>query len=477
MVTGPLQRDTSSSRTAIWGRWMWDGFELTAEVDPFGFRRMFYAKLGKGVAVADTITELLEAGANRDFDDAAVATFLRMGFFLGEDTPFKSIRAFPVGGKLTWSRERGLGVLSRPTIVKIDSSIGKAEAMSRYVDLFRTAVQKSLPPDQVRTVLPLSGGRDSRHIAFELHRCRFSPGLVMTQRHMAYRADEDARVAGEITKALGWSHQVIDQSDDALSVEHEKNQWFEGTVKEHAWIIRSAAHVRDSSCKYVFDGIAGDVLSNGLFVRKEWNKALDERRYQDLFRAMAGIERTDSAVHSALRADLATRWSYEAAFHRWKEEFDRFADEEDPISRFMFANRTRRAIAPLWQCLDPSIEIITPYLDADVYTHLVGLPRRLFESQDFHDEAIALAAPQFSAIPYENKESPGDPRAHEAALTLRVAKTGRYWRSSLLNLRGLRPRLAAALLVPGAARRFRWIGAVLPQIDGLGRIARLEDSR
>jgi hypothetical protein len=36
--------------------------------------------------------------------DGDPLVFLRLGFFLSEDTPFAAIRALPPGGKLIWSR-------------------------------------------------------------------------------------------------------------------------------------------------------------------------------------------------------------------------------------------------------------------------------------------------------------------------------------------------------------------------------------
>ena len=73
-----------------WAQWHWDGSRLLAEVDRYGFYPLFYAQLPDGLALSESIAELLSLGVSAEFDDAAMAAFLRVGFFLGEDTPFRA---------------------------------------------------------------------------------------------------------------------------------------------------------------------------------------------------------------------------------------------------------------------------------------------------------------------------------------------------------------------------------------------------
>lgn len=470
-AVGALSREQSRfSKSAYAARWSWNGSVLEAAVDRYGFARMFYAQIGDGVAVADTVEELLQAGASRAYDDAAIATFLRLGFFIGQDTAFAAIRAFPIGGELTWTLYAGLKVAENIPFIPIDHSIERKEALERYVSLFSEAIRRSLPADASRTAVPLSGGRDSRHIAFELHRHGFKPGLVISQRHFSTVSNEDSRVAGLVANALGWTLTLSDQMADPFAAETRKNSLLEGTTREHAWYLPTAERIASGGFTHVFDGIAGDVLSNGLFCRASWLKQYAAGDVPGLFKSMSAAGCAEEAISVTLSADLNKRWNKDVAFHRFQRELDRFAGEDDPISRFMFWNRTRRCIAPLAQCVLTGVEIITPYLDDEVFRHLFSLPRRFFETRDFHDEAIHLAAPQFAQIPFERKDVGGDdPPRHDMLMFRGIAGSTWYWRSPLFNQSWLRPRLLAALFSTNAAKRASWVASAVTAVSGIAQ--------
>lgn len=450
-----VRRMDSGSSSSYRASWHWDGQTLRAEVDRYGFRRLFYAPVGKGIAVADTIRELLQAGADPKYDDAAIAAFLRIGFFLGDDSPFQSIRAFPVGGRLNWSAAAGLSVREHKPVATIDRSLTEREALQGYVEYFRSAVVRSLPQDATTTALPLSGGRDSRHIGLELHRAGFAPGLVVCQKHFSNRANEDARVALTVAAALGWELKISDQTGDPFSAEAIKNNVLEGMAQEHSWYFRTIDQIRSRGITHVFDGIAGDVLSNGLFCRPEWQQLHDQKNWVELFRSTAFAGSSEQAISTVLAPELARRWCFDSAFARWTAEFERHAGEDDPISRFMFWNRTRRCIAPLAQSALPDVELLTPYLDPRVFDHLSSLPRAMLESRDFHDKAISMAAPAFADLPYEKKGVKGDnARRHHQLLARGMARSPSFWNAAF-NRGWLLPHLLAAALRENSAVRIR----------------------
>src|SRR5581483_9545022 len=63
--------------------------------DRFGVRPSFFWRRPDAVLVSASISALLDAGAPPTLDDSAMAVFVRTGFFVGDDTPFASIRAVP----------------------------------------------------------------------------------------------------------------------------------------------------------------------------------------------------------------------------------------------------------------------------------------------------------------------------------------------------------------------------------------------
>jgi hypothetical protein len=69
--------------------------ESPGDDDPFGFVPRFQWYGPDGPIVRPALDALLAMGAPAAFDYDALAVFLRLGFFVGDDTPFASIRAVP----------------------------------------------------------------------------------------------------------------------------------------------------------------------------------------------------------------------------------------------------------------------------------------------------------------------------------------------------------------------------------------------
>jgi asparagine synthetase B (glutamine-hydrolysing) len=119
----------------------------------------------------------VEAGAPTGFDEAALAVFLRLGFFLGDDTPFQSIRTLPPDGTLTW--EAGTVTISGGYRFVRPQRLSRDAAIDGFIDLFRQAMSRR-PPAGQDVVVPLSGGRDSRHILLELCESGHRPSYTVT---------------------------------------------------------------------------------------------------------------------------------------------------------------------------------------------------------------------------------------------------------------------------------------------------------
>jgi len=87
----------------IYAEWAWAGETLTLRTDRLGFVPLFYTQRDEELLASPSLTTLLTRGASTELDEAALATFLRLQFFLGEDTPFKAIRVLPPGGCVRWA--------------------------------------------------------------------------------------------------------------------------------------------------------------------------------------------------------------------------------------------------------------------------------------------------------------------------------------------------------------------------------------
>lgn len=478
-TTGSPQADFGSFQRKVgpWAAWKWDGARLHVEVDRYGCYPLFWVEQENGVIVGDSIAELLKLGVSRELDDRGIAAFLRLGFFLGEDTPFLAIRAFPQGGQLNWQPGEKPLLTRQPIPRSVDESIGRSEIVDGYVMRFREAIKKSLPSPATRTALPLSGGRDSRHIALELHRLGFQPDLVISQQHFASRNDDDAQVAAQVCAALGWPIEVIPQVSDPIASEIEKNRLFDCLTDEHAWFVPSARVINDRGITAIFDGIAGDVLSKGLFIRASWIELGESRNLAKWLEGMPswGYGWNESAIAQLLDHNVARRWDWSKGLERVREEFARHEHDENPLNSMMFWNRTRREISPFLTRYCPQAEVITPYLDEQVFDFMWSIPTHHLLDHKLHDEAIAVAAPQFADIPFETS-APGNPQLHTIKLMRGMASRSMYWFNKntaepILKRNWIRPRLAARLLSRNFAQKAGWYAQPLVWLASLEQLS------
>lgn len=86
----------------VWAWWNWDGAMLTAANERYGMYPLYCYSAPHAAGLSPSIPLLIAQGADAALDHAALAVFLRLGFFIGEDTPFRHIRALPPGASLCW---------------------------------------------------------------------------------------------------------------------------------------------------------------------------------------------------------------------------------------------------------------------------------------------------------------------------------------------------------------------------------------
>jgi len=142
--------------------------------DPFGFVPCFEWDGPDGLIVRPTVDALLAKGAPAAFDYDALSVFLRLGFFVGDDTPFASIRAVAP---------------RRAPYTGRASNLSRGQAIDAFIQTFRGAIRRRLPSHEFH--LPLSGGRDSRHILCALVDAGEEPQTCVTIEHFPPRGNDD----------------------------------------------------------------------------------------------------------------------------------------------------------------------------------------------------------------------------------------------------------------------------------------------
>lgn len=380
--------------------WNWDGKTLTVENDRYGFYPIYFLIKNNEITVSPSIAKILEFTSSIEFNENAFAVFLRLGWLIGEDTLFNSISALPPGSVLTWQNGK-LKIDSQGILKSNKLEISRSEAIKTYAELFQKAIAKT-SSENAKFAVPISGGRDSRHILFELKKQNMLPDACLTIIHPPPRPNEDARIAKLICERLRLSHHLIEQSSTRFNAEKRKNILAGFTVNEHGWFLALADFVKDN-WNTIYDGIAGDVLSAGLFLTKKRISLFEAEKYEELAENILEPEGYNSAL---LNQSAYQRFSREKAVTHLCKELIRHTTQPNPVGSFYFWNRTRRCIAPSpFRLLGESVNVITPYLETDLFDFLASLPAHLLINHDFHTATISFAYPELADIPYEDKSS------------------------------------------------------------------------
>lgn len=390
----------------LWTEWQWDGARLIARNDRYGMRPLYYAASSNGVHVSSSILRVANA-VPRTLDYSALAVFFRLGFFVGEDTPFTEVRVLPPGSTLIWERgkltiERGsIAIPPAPYPVRSFD-----EAVDLYGELFSQAITRRPPPDRHFTV-PISGGRDSRHILLELVSQGHLPNLTVTVHSRPPSPNEDVRIAHLLRDELGLKHVEVDMPRSFHAANLKDLELTNFCSSGHIWLLPVSAYLKGRTSA-VYDGLAGSVLSGGFQVNKDKLTLYRAGRLKELARLLlAASGGMNEFLRSSLQPDFAHRVSEDVAIERLVEELEKHRDASNPLVSYIFWNRTRRGIS-LIPCaiLDHIETVYCPYLDHDLFDFLINIDVAWTLGNALHDETIRRRYPRYAHIPYEDKDAP-----------------------------------------------------------------------
>ena len=461
--------EADGSFDGIFAEWSWDGRRLTVRADRYGASPIFYAVDGARLLVSPSLVKLVEAGAPTGVDEAALAVCLRLGFCLGDDTPFQSIRTLPPDGTLTW--EAGTVTVSGGYRFVPPQRLSRDAAIDGFIDLFRQAMSRRPPVDE-DVVVPLSGGRDSRHILFELCESGHPPSYTVTIPRYPPRASEDERIAPLVAHELGVPHVLLAQTDSRFLPELRKNWETHLCSDEHTWYVRMVDELTGKAGT-LYDGLGGALSVPNRFLSREALDLFEAGKTRELAgRLLQSLARSDEPfLMGVLRAPFRKALSFDRAVGHFAEELERHRAAPDPIKSFNFWNRIRRELALVPYGMMRGVPTVySPYLDHHLYDFLSSLapevmsPTLSASDKSFHSEAVLRGYPRFAHIPFEDKAAPKrDPRAVDARFAADAARyllprAGRG--SRLLNTQYVRPRLLYGL----ARRSYREAAGWLPNL-------------
>ncbi|MFD0858016.1 asparagine synthetase B family protein [Roseovarius aquimarinus] len=384
----------------LYAAWKWDGTRLRAEVDRHGFHSLFVYRKGDTIAISPSLLALVAAGADPAPDTRALAVFHRIGVFINDDTPLRHVRTLPPNGRLEW-REGRLEITGGTPIPKVQS-ITREGALEGMTAHFREAMRRILDMWDEPLTLPLSGGRDSRHILLEmLHQGR-RPRSCITFHHNGAAMNGEALAARALAERAGIAHDVAGHARPRLADALRCAVMTSLCADEHAQMMPLHDYMLARGGA-AFDGIAGDILTNPDNDAEAFFRLAEKGDFTGIARGLCeGHGRVISEPGWGRGAGPILSPGMDEEVHDYLgETIAAYADAPDPYQVFWMYHRTRREINFVPQAiLAPATPVFCPYLDPDFAEFCLSLPYAVTCDQMLHDDVIARAYPDFADIPY-----------------------------------------------------------------------------
>ena len=432
---GPGQPDGGN-----WVAWHWDGAALTVTNDRFGAYPLYYAATADSVALSPSVDRLLALGAPTELDLDALAVFLAVGYYVGSDTPFAAIRALPPAATLSWCPS-GLELRSEPPRFST-AEMTREMAIEGTVELVRAAVRRCVPRGDAPFLMPISGGRDSRHILLELLRLGRRPEAGLTVHQYPTDWGGDAPYAAGLCTALGVPHRTL-QPGPLIAAEWRKNGLSSYGADEHAWFLPVVEALKGRT-PYTYDGLGGGAVLHREFmtrsVRRAWRDGGWDELAARLGKKVDGRPRYEPLLSPAMRHDLTA----DRAATRIRSALERYRDADDPYLTFVLYERTRRevALAPN-AMLAGGPTVYTPFTDPDFLGFAASIPDELIDER-LHDDIIASVSPAMAQVPFVPKRRPAPDRTFLRAVDRDLLRLLRQRSDgSLVDRRRLMARAAA----------------------------------
>ncbi len=447
---------------------------LQVKSDRYGILPLFYLCDKREIIISTSPLKILDLGIPADLNDEALSVFLYAGYFIGNDTPFRSIKRVPAASVMEWSNRHGLVITGAEVPESDRAEITRDAAIDGYIQLFRQSIARCVAVMEDPIVLPLSGGQDSRHILFELCHQGEKPEKCVTFRFPPPGYIDDYVIATTLCSRIQVPHRVLPHVAGRFRAEERKNLLTGFLSKEHAQGL-ALDICWDGRSKYVLDGLGGDVLSAATF----WNDPVPNRLYAEKRLDMLADYLMDTTQAPLAHVDantiqkiLGPRWGRKVvskvARERIIQELEKHKDKHNPLRSFYIANRTTRDAGLFFTTLLPTyVKPLFPYFDHALYDFLASLPYEMLADGQFHKDTIKKGFPQYVDVPYAQKEPTRNVKSYWIPFHARLLVNLLLFpsRRALLNMNYILPRVVRSCVTGRPGHFFEFYLVYMSQLS------------
>jgi asparagine synthetase B (glutamine-hydrolysing) len=363
--------------------------------DPFGMCPLYIADTPDFFAVSPSIPKLLALSTPRDLNYRALSVFLRLGFFVGGDTPFTHISA--LGPDLTMTISGAKYQERDNDNTRVESYIPGVDPVERFAVAFGRAMEQRLVAAQL-FLLPLSGGLDSRCMLSWLIQVGNIAPVCLTGRKYPPDDGGDVKIARKITEMFGLDHTIISPRPESVTSLANAFQLQDFCTIENAW-YQVCGSLLTASGKGFFDGLGGDVLC-GRYNDEKLDTLIKRGRLLEAASQIVGYWRLAPYLSAIVGECIWSQVSHHLALERIAEELEKYRGFGNSVAAFYFYNRARRALSlgPFRLTTGP-LNRQFPYLDTSFVARMLAFPGSVTSSLDLRKSYLKRYFPTLAKIP------------------------------------------------------------------------------
>lgn len=452
----------------VFVRWHYQDGCFSLTTDRLGLFPLYYLKTKHELLLSNSVP-LIRQQHELAVDTEAVSLFLRLGFYLGSDTAFKGLQR----------PEGQLNIRADPSGIQLDTvrPTPEAPAGSHTVACYQRLMEASLAlvrEERQPLYMPLTGGKDSRHIFLSLARQNIKPDLCYTVSVLAPHYNDDVAIGQKLAALLAVEHKVLAADQSLIPSECSKNLKTNFESRDHSWAAPAAQFFEQAPTGIVLDGFGGDVLSQSSVITAQMHQLYRQQDWRGLIRAFVKDNRYfDCWLNRQHQAFIASDVLLE---QRLVQELSKYRSDINPMAQFFFWNRSRRSIAiSSIRYLSGQSTAFMPFMQKNLVDFLFTLPVEQYFSNCFHSDTIQQLMPASRALAFSQQQVAGSQlnyRQWQRLLTAFLCYLGsnsllspaRKLRASCLALSSVRDRSQLVRLL-FSFRKIAYLQGVLMHAD------------